>query len=92
MCRSRSLAAALCEARRVEIDGQRTAHAHHPVRVGATVTVTLGRHVRRLRVTGLGERRGPARDARLLFEELAPPPPTRPEPIQIFASDPGDDE
>lgn len=43
----------------------------HDVTAGDVLTVTVGSHVRVLKVAGFAERRGPAPTARQLFEELS---------------------
>ncbi len=45
---------------------------HTPVRVGDTLTFPQGRTIRVVRVAALGVRRGPAREAALLYEDLSP--------------------
>ncbi len=71
--KSRSAAAALCEAGRVRLSGRVITKAHQPVRPGDVLTFPQGHAIRVVRVTGLGLRRGPAPEARLLYEDLAPP-------------------
>lgn len=71
--KSRSAAAALCEAGRVRLSGRVITKAHQPVRPGDVLTFPQGYAIRVVRVTGLGQRRGPASEARLLYEDLAPP-------------------
>ena len=44
---------------------------NYAVRAGDVVTVPQGAWRRTVRVVALGERRGPAREARALFEETA---------------------
>lgn len=73
LAKTRSLAARLCEAGLVEIEGIAVTRPARPVRPGESVTVAHGGWRRRLRVLGLGSRRGPAPEARLLYDELAPP-------------------
>jgi len=46
---------------------------NHLLRIGERVTVQQGAFCRTVSVLGLGERRGPAAEARLLYEEIAPP-------------------
>lgn len=46
---------------------------NHIVRTGESVTVRQGTLCRTVRVLALGQRRGPAAEARLLYEEAAPP-------------------
>ena len=72
--RTRGAAAGLVGAGHVRINGVRIAAASRPVRPGDVVTVALDRRVRVLKVAGYAERRGSADHARLLFEDLTPPP------------------
>ncbi len=67
--KSRSLAARLCAAGAVAVNGAVVAKANHGLRAGDTVTVPQGPWQRTVRVVGLGDRRGPASEARALFEE-----------------------
>jgi ribosome-associated heat shock protein Hsp15 len=73
LARTRSMAARLCAAGCVAIGGRAVAKPHHPVRVGDAVTVDLPHHRRTLVVRALGDRRGPAPEARLLYDEPTPP-------------------
>ena len=57
-------------ARRVRLNEQIVAKTHQLVRPGDVITLTEQRQVRVLRVRALGERRGPAIEARGLYEEL----------------------
>ena len=68
--KTRTLAARLVEDGHVRVNGTRMASAAKPVGVGDVLTVALERQVRVLRVMGTGERRGPFREACLLFEEI----------------------
>jgi ribosome-associated heat shock protein Hsp15 len=43
------------------------------VKAGDTLTITLTTSVRVLRIVACGIRRGPAPEARLLYEDLTPP-------------------
>ncbi|MDQ7249362.1 RNA-binding S4 domain-containing protein [Dongia sedimenti] len=71
--RTRSLAAKLVSEASFRINGNRTEKAHHPVRPGDVLTFPLGPHIRVIKVLALGARRGPAPEARLLYEDLDPP-------------------
>ena len=71
--KSRTLAAKLCAAGRVDLGGIAVAKAHQPVRVGDLLVLRWGRFERRIIVQGLAARRGPASEARLLYAETAPP-------------------
>jgi ribosome-associated heat shock protein Hsp15 len=69
--RSRSLAARLCTAGAVTLNGGAVSKPNQTVRVGDIVIVPQGGWQRTIRVLALGVRRGPASEARLLYEETA---------------------
>lgn len=73
LARSRARAAQLCAAGCIAIGDVTIAKPHHALRCGDWVTIALGRQRRRLKVLSLGARRGPAAEARRLYEEPAPP-------------------
>jgi len=79
--KSRSLAATLCAAGKVRVNRLPIQKAHHAVRVGDVLTFPQGRHIRVIRVALLGKRRGPAEEARTLYEDLAPPEPASAAPL-----------
>jgi ribosome-associated heat shock protein Hsp15 len=70
--KTRSLAARLCEAGAVTLNGAAAGKAAS-VRIGDRVSAPQGRMRRTVDVRGLGERRGPPAEARLLYEEPSPP-------------------
>ena len=70
--KSRALASKLCEEGRVRVDGVPVAKAHYPVRPGDVLTFPQGRAIRVVKVLALPSRRGPAPEARALYEELFP--------------------
>ncbi|HZT51590.1 MAG TPA: RNA-binding S4 domain-containing protein [Stellaceae bacterium] len=78
MARTRSLAARLCLAGLVTVDGTVVQKPHHAVRVGDRIGVPQGRVRRQLVVLALGERRGSAPEARRLYAEPEPPAPLAP--------------
>jgi ribosome-associated heat shock protein Hsp15 len=69
--KSRSLAARLCTAGVVAINGVAARKPNQTVRVGDVVVVPQGGWLRTVRVLALGVRRGPAAEARLLYAEEA---------------------
>lgn len=73
--KSRSLAARLCAAGGVRIGGAPVARANHAVKPGDVLTFAQGGHIRVVRVKAIGARRGPAPEARALYEDLSPPSP-----------------
>ena len=68
--KTRSLAARLVEAGHVRINGVRSNNAAKVLRPGDVLTVALERQVRVVRVLADGDRRGPFKEASLLFEDL----------------------
>ena len=78
--RTRSAAAALSDSGLVRINGARIDSSSRPVRPGDVVTVALDRNVRILKVIGFAERRGSAEIARVLYEDMTPPPEPTKEP------------
>ncbi|WP_192182099.1 RNA-binding S4 domain-containing protein [Mesorhizobium amorphae] len=72
--KSRSLAAKLVVAGRVRINRDKAAQASDLVKPGDVLTITLERRIFVWKVLGVGVRRGPAEEARLLYEDMSPPP------------------
>ncbi|TGT88365.1 MULTISPECIES: RNA-binding S4 domain-containing protein [unclassified Mesorhizobium] len=72
--KSRSLAAKLVVAGRVRINRDKAAQASDLVKPGDVLTITLDRHIFVWKVLGAGVRRGPAEEARTLYEDMSPPP------------------
>jgi ribosome-associated heat shock protein Hsp15 len=71
--KSRSLAAKLAQAGRVRINGDKIDQASESVKPGDVLTLTLERRILVYRVLLPGSRRGPAEEARTLYEDLSPP-------------------
>ena len=71
--KSRTLAASLVSGGKVRLNRQRVEKPSHGVRVGDVVTATVHRQVYVVRVLALGQRRGPAVEAQLLYEDLTEP-------------------
>lgn len=91
--KSRALATRLCAANRLRVNGTLVGKAHHAVRVGDVLTFPCHRHIRIARIVALGTRRGPASEARTLYEDLEPPRsgagPAGPRPAAAGRRDPG---
>lgn len=82
--KSRSLAAKLAQAGRVRVNRNKVDQASHQVRPGDVLTITLDRKILVYRILAPGERRGPAEEARQLYEDLTPQtPPGRSEPAAL---------
>ncbi|TIP28616.1 MAG: RNA-binding S4 domain-containing protein [Mesorhizobium sp.] len=80
--KSRSLAAKLVVAGRVRINRDKAAQASDLVRVGDVLTITLERRIFVWKVLDTGSRRGPAEEARLLYEDISPPPTPKGEAVR----------
>ncbi|RWM88494.1 MAG: RNA-binding S4 domain-containing protein [Mesorhizobium sp.] len=80
--KSRSLAAKLVVAGRVRINRDKAAQASDLVRAGDVLTITLERRIFVWRVLGTGSRRGPAEEARLLYQDISPPPTPKGEAVR----------
>ncbi len=71
--KSRTRAARLVGEGRVRVSGAVVHKPHHPLKPGDVLTFPQGPHIRVVRVMALAIRRGPANEARTLYEDLAPP-------------------
>lgn len=71
--KSRSLAQKLISEGRVRVNRERTDRPSLAVSTGDVVTFTLRDRVQVLKVVRTGMRRGPAKEARGLYEDLSPP-------------------
>lgn len=76
--KSRGRAAELCAEGKIRVSGRIIHKAHVTVRVGDVLTFPLGRDIRVIRVLALAARRGPAPEARALYEDLNPRDPIPP--------------
>jgi ribosome-associated heat shock protein Hsp15 len=74
LAKSRSLAARLCSAGSVAVNGATVTKPNQAVRVDDVVVVPQGAVQRTVRVLALGFRRGPASEARSLYQETAATP------------------
>ncbi|MEN3950136.1 RNA-binding S4 domain-containing protein [Iodidimonas sp. SYSU 1G8] len=70
--KSRSLAAKHIQAGDIRVNRQRISKASAILRIGDVLTFAQGDLIRVIEVVALGERRGPAPEARALYHDLAP--------------------
>jgi ribosome-associated heat shock protein Hsp15 len=70
--KTRTLAARVVAGGHVRVNASKTDKPAHRVGTGDTLTFPQAREIRVVRILGLGERRGPAEEARGLYEDLAP--------------------
>lgn len=68
--KTRNLANAVVAKGRVRLNGERVAKASRQVRSGDVLTFAQGGDVRIVRVIDFAERRGPASEARMLYENI----------------------
>ncbi len=73
--RARTDCAAFAAKGRLRINRQPTDKPHARLRIGDVLTLPLRGEVRVIRVLALAARRGPASEARLLYEDLGEPAP-----------------
>ncbi len=69
--KSRARATRACIEGRIRLNRTVVEKPHQPVRPGEVLTFALGPTIRVVRILALGSRRGPAAEARALFDELA---------------------
>jgi ribosome-associated heat shock protein Hsp15 len=70
--KTRSAASKTISAGRFRLDGQVMTKPHRQALCGQVLTFVQGDGVRVIKVVAIGTRRGPAPEASLLFEDLAP--------------------
>ncbi len=71
LVKTRSLAVDLVEGGRIRVNRDRTRKASHSVGPGDVLTITLQGQIKVLRILACGERRGPAKEAQHLYEDLS---------------------
>ncbi|MBM3511662.1 MAG: RNA-binding S4 domain-containing protein [Alphaproteobacteria bacterium] len=70
--KSRARATRACVEGRIRLNRAVVEKPHQPVRPGDVLTFALGPNIRVVKILALGTRRGPAAEARALYDELAP--------------------
>ena len=72
--KTRGLSAKLVSGGHVRVNSQKVGKPAHAVGPGDVLTFPQARRVRVIRIVAVGERRGPAPEARTLYEDLSPVP------------------
>ena len=72
--KSRSLAQTIIKSGKIRINNIRVSSPSRLIEPGGVLTITLERQIKILKMVAAGERRGPAPEAQLLFEDLTPAP------------------
>jgi len=75
--KSRALAAKLVSGGNVRSNRDKIDQPSHGVKPGDVLTITLDRRILIYKVVSGGTRRGPAEEARTLYEDISPPPPPK---------------
>lgn len=89
VAKTRTLATRLVETGKARVNRTRATKASRTIRVGDVITLMIHEQVRILKVLECGTRRGPAAEARELYEDMSPPPtkrekaPMRPAPAAL---------
>lgn len=71
--KTRGLAATAAQSGLIRVDGRAIEKAGYGVAPGMTLVFPQGSRVRSVRILDCGERRGPAPEARTLYDDLDPP-------------------
>ncbi|AHM04362.1 Ribosome-associated heat shock protein implicated in the recycling of the 50S subunit [Roseibacterium elongatum DSM 19469] len=81
--KTRSMAARQVADAGVRINGARVSKPAASIGVDDVLTFAQGRHIRVVRILSLAKRRGPASEARMLYDDLSPPDAASPAPQRI---------
>jgi ribosome-associated heat shock protein Hsp15 len=79
--KSRSIAARLCAAGAVNVNGVAVGKANHTIKPGDIVVLPQGPWQRTVEVLALGTRRGPASEAQMLYRETGSARPANLAPV-----------
>jgi ribosome-associated heat shock protein Hsp15 len=77
LTKSRTVASAAVVSGKIKVNRETVTKASHVIKAGDVITSRIAKNIRVLRVVAPGTRRGPAPEARLLYEDLSPPVPPR---------------
>tara|TARA_B100000989_G_C19479434_1_gene444455 strand:+ start:679 stop:1116 length:438 start_codon:yes stop_codon:yes gene_type:complete len=70
--KTRTLASKAISNGSLRLDGDLMSKPHRQAKCGQVLTLNQGKRIRVVRIKALGSRRGPAQEAALLFDDLAP--------------------
>ena len=87
--KTRAMATRAIAGGRFRLNGEVMSKPHRAAIIGQTVIFAQADTIRVIRIVALGSRRGPAAEAMLLYEDLAPP---QPKQTKIKAEDPDFEE
>jgi len=80
--KTRAIAAKLVSGGHVRVNAKKIFKPAHNVGAGDTLTFPQGRRIRVVRLIAIGQRRGPAREALALFDDLTPAQEIIPPPVK----------
>jgi ribosome-associated heat shock protein Hsp15 len=89
VAKSRTLAAKMVGEGRIRVNREKIDHASHLLRVDDVLTIALDRRVLVLKLVAPGTRRGPAEEARTLYEDLTPVVPKDERPTVVAEREAG---
>lgn len=72
--KTRTLATKFVQSGKVRLNKVVQSKPHYGVRAGDVLTFPMHLGIKVVRIVALGQRRGPAKEAQLLYEDLSPPP------------------
>jgi ribosome-associated heat shock protein Hsp15 len=78
LAKTRTLATQLVTTGKVRVNREKISKPSRLVRASDVITAVIHGRVRILKVLAPGARRGPAAEARTLYDDMSPPPPERP--------------
>ena len=73
--KTRAEAQRLVTSGRLRLDGEPMAKPHRQIRIGHVLTFPKAEDIRVIKILAMAKRRGPAAEAAMLYEDLAPPQP-----------------
>lgn len=80
IAKTRTLATRLVETGKARVNRTRVSKASRMVGPGDVITLAIHGRIKVLKILACGERRGPAAEARMLYEDLSPAPAPRERP------------
>jgi ribosome-associated heat shock protein Hsp15 len=89
VAKSRTLAAKMVGEGRIRVNREKIDHASHTLKADDVLTIALDRRVLVLKLVAPGTRRGPAEEARTLYEDLTPVIPKEERPTIVAEREAG---